>query len=143
MPSRVAFIPHDHLLARARDHVGIAAAFWRDTLIDAGIYREWIVNVGHRSVRSRLAHVFCEVHLRADDMGLLADGRYSMPLTTADIADATGLTRVDVRRALQDLRAEGLITADGTAVEVLDAARLRDAAGFDPSYLHVRARSGP
>lgn len=32
----------------------IAEAFWRDTLIDASIFREWVSNVGQRDARSRI-----------------------------------------------------------------------------------------
>lgn len=34
----------------------IAAAFWRDALIDASIGREWVLNVGRRNAKARVAH---------------------------------------------------------------------------------------
>jgi len=34
-------------------HPHIADAFWRETLIDAAIFREWIVNLGSRDAYSR------------------------------------------------------------------------------------------
>ena len=47
-PSKVALIAHDAMKQLIHRHPGIGDAFWRDTLIDAAIFREWIVNVGSR-----------------------------------------------------------------------------------------------
>lgn len=39
----------------------VAEAFWVDGLIDSSFYREWVVNVGRRDARTRIAHLFCEL----------------------------------------------------------------------------------
>ncbi|MCJ2017577.1 Crp/Fnr family transcriptional regulator [Methylobacterium sp. E-065] len=36
----IAFIPHGTLRELTASHSGLAAAFWRDTLIDAAVFRE-------------------------------------------------------------------------------------------------------
>src|SRR5215217_545046 len=46
--SKVAFIPHDAVRFFLRAHPRIADVFWRDTLIDAAMFRERVVNVGRR-----------------------------------------------------------------------------------------------
>src|SRR5215212_1025875 len=61
VPSTAAFIPHDALRALMRSSPTLADLFWRDTLIDAAIFREWIVALGQRSALSHLAHLLCEV----------------------------------------------------------------------------------
>src|SRR5215207_3264245 len=39
---RVGFIPHEALWTLCLNHPRIAAAFWRETLVDAAIFREWV-----------------------------------------------------------------------------------------------------
>ena len=64
VPSRAAFISHETLRQLNRAYPRLADAFWRDTLVDAAIFREWIVNVGSREAYGRLAHLICEVFLK-------------------------------------------------------------------------------
>ena len=45
----VAFIPHESMRDLTARFPSIAAIFWRDTLIDAGIFREWMIGLGRRS----------------------------------------------------------------------------------------------
>jgi CRP-like cAMP-binding protein len=77
----VAWIPKVALKRAADGSARIADALWRDTLIDASIFREWVLNVGRRDARSRTAHMLCEFAARreaaADDAG--ADRRRDRP----------------------------------------------------------------
>src|SRR5947208_927808 len=52
----VGFIGHEALRALTRERPIVAEALWRETLIDAAVFREWIVNVGRRPAVNRLAH---------------------------------------------------------------------------------------
>jgi CRP-like cAMP-binding protein len=74
--STIGFIPHHLLRAYLRDHPRIADVFWRDTLIEAAIFREWIANVGGRVASSRVAHVLCEMYVRLHATGAIADGSF-------------------------------------------------------------------
>ena len=58
-PSVVAFIPHHHILRLMANHPRVATCLWRDTLIEAAIFRQWIVNVGRREGQDRVAHLLC------------------------------------------------------------------------------------
>src|SRR4051794_9716465 len=42
----VAFLPHQSLLELIARFPGVAALLWRDTLIDAAIFREWMIGMG-------------------------------------------------------------------------------------------------
>src|SRR3954469_14414595 len=42
VPSTAAFIPHEALRALIRSRPTVADLFWRDTLVDAAIFRAWI-----------------------------------------------------------------------------------------------------
>ncbi|WP_246756911.1 Crp/Fnr family transcriptional regulator [Bradyrhizobium neotropicale] len=56
-PCITGVIPHDALRQLNRERPNVAAALWRETLIDAAIFREWIVNVGRRSAAARMTHL--------------------------------------------------------------------------------------
>src|ERR1041385_8496636 len=53
---KVGFIPHEAIRSLTRSHPRVADALWRETLVDAAIFREWIVNLGRRNAAQRMAH---------------------------------------------------------------------------------------
>src|SRR5262245_38437523 len=61
----VALVPHTALLNLFHARPASAFAFWRETLIDAAIFREAITNNCARPLQTRLAHFFCEQYYRA------------------------------------------------------------------------------
>ena len=61
VPAKVALIHHRDLHSLIRRWEGISTALWRDTLIDAAIFREWMVGIGRRSAHQRIAHILCEM----------------------------------------------------------------------------------
>ena len=117
----------------------VVEALWRDTLIDASIYREWVLNVGKRDVTSRIAHMLCEFAFRRENAGLGPPERCELPMTQHQIADATGLSAVHVNRVLHELGRNGLIAPDKPEVEIVDWSQLCRIGDFDPSYLHGAA----
>jgi CRP-like cAMP-binding protein len=121
----------------------IGLALWRDTLIDAAIYRQWLTNVGRRSAYARIAHLLCEVYWRFRAVGLVRKQACELPATQADFADATGLSTVHVNRTLQHLRSDGLIKLCSRSLRVLDWPRLQAAGEFDPSYLQLHSEQMP
>jgi CRP-like cAMP-binding protein len=135
--ARVAFIPHEALNDVIRRRPSIAAALWRDTLVDASIFREWIAGIGRRGAHERIAHVICELYMRLKAVGLAGDNSFELVLTQVEIADALGLSSVHVNRVLQDLRRDGLVASQGRRVTFRDWDELMAAADFDPSYLHL------
>src|SRR3954469_23352045 len=138
VPSKVAYIPHGAIGRLIEQNPGIGNAFWRDTLIDAGLFREWIVNLGSRDAYSRIGHLICEVFLKLKAVGLTKDNSFDFPITQAEIGDATGLSTVHVNRSIQELRGDGLIKLEKGRCTILDLGRLEEAAKFDPSYLHLK-----
>jgi len=136
--SKLVFLPHDTVRDLIRRCPRIGDAFWRDTLIDAAVFREWILNLGRREAYGRMAHLLCELYVRLKAVGLTSGDAYEFPLTQAEFGDALGLSTVHVNRTLQDLRGDGLITLRNGSVTVLDWDRLREAGEFDSTYLHLR-----
>lgn len=133
----VACIPHHALRGLTEHFPAIAAALWRDTLLDAAILREWMVNIGRRSSTGRIAHLLCEIYTKLTAIGLAQDGRCRFPLTTGDLADATGLTAGDAGQVLRDLRARGLISLAGDELVIENWRALSELVGFDPTYLYL------
>jgi CRP-like cAMP-binding protein len=135
----IAWIPKIALKRAADSSVRIADAMWRDTLIDASIFREWVLNVGRRDARSRTAHMLCEFAARRDAAGLGAPDEVELPMTQEQIADATGLTAVHVNRMLRALEGDGAITRERRRIRITDWGLMRRIAHFDPDYLHAAA----
>jgi CRP-like cAMP-binding protein len=136
-PCKVAFVRHDALQVLCDEYPQIASAFWRMTLIDSAIFREWVVNVGSRSAYSKLAHVFCELVTRLGVVGLAEELKCDLPITQTQFGDATGLSTVHVNRTIQELRVRKLIAMKGSSFKVLNWEGLQDAGDFDPAYLHI------
>ena len=135
----VAWMPANQLSQLTADYPNINSALWRDVLIDGSIYREWILNVGRRDARSRIAHMLCEFAARRAVAGLGSAEHFELPMTQEQIADATGLTPVHVNRMLQALRDEGVLSREGRMIQIVDDARMRRIADFEPAYLHQAA----
>jgi CRP-like cAMP-binding protein len=136
-PCKVGFIQHEALHDLCDRHPRIARALWRETLIDASIFREWTVNVGRREAYARIAHILFELMARLEVVGLTKDHTCEIPITQGELADATGLSNVHVNRVLQELRGDGLIVFKGSTLRVPDREKLRQAGEFDPTYLHL------
>ncbi|MCK1719921.1 Crp/Fnr family transcriptional regulator [Bradyrhizobium sp. 141] len=134
--STIAAVPHSALRDMMKESPGLTHAFWRETLIHAAIYREWVENLGSRQALGRVAHLLCELTTRMEFVGLADDGSFRLPLTQQDVADACGLSVVHVNRTIQELRREGLIEWQNHTVTLLRAKELRDVAEFSPEYLH-------
>lgn len=137
-PSKLGFIQHEHLRELMRRHPRIGDVFWRDTLIDAAVFREWMVGLGARSAYSRVARFFCEMVVKHRAVGLTTDHSIDLPLTQGELGDAAGISTVHVNRVVQELREHQLISWFGHKMAVLDWEGLKEAAAFDPTYLHLR-----
>ena len=133
----IATIATPHLVALIDSHPRLARAMWIDTLIDASIYREWVMNVGRRPAIQRIGHVLCEFGRRIELAGLGTTQGYQFPMTQEQLADAVGLTPVHVNRTLKAMEAEKLIARHKRFIRIPDWERLRTMAGFNELYLHL------
>ena len=133
----LGFVPHDPLRAVVRNNPDVAEALWRDTLIDAALFREWICNVGRREAASRLAHLVVEVYERLAAVGRVTGLSFKFPATQVVLAEAIGTSTVHLNRVLQELRTKGLLEIERGAITIFDLEGLRHAADFDPLYLHL------
>lgn len=137
----VARIPIRAILDLCAAHPEVARAFWADTMADASIFREWIMNIGQRDARQRVAHLICEIVLRQEVAGFPGPPHYIWPMTQSEVGDATGLTPVHVQRTFKRLRLEGLIQLSQKSVTILNWAGLQAAGDFNKAYLHHRQQA--
>ena len=141
-PARIATVSPQRLLEVMNRYRNIERALWWATLVDEAVLREWLVNMGQRDAYHRIAHLFCELWLRMQAVGLTSNGSISLPITQNELGDAMGLTPVHVNRTLQKLRGEGLITLDARQLTIPDPERLAAISGFEPNYLHLDRDKG-
>lgn len=136
-PCRIALVPHDRLKIITERWPHLSRMLWHTTLVDAALHREKILSVGRRSALSRLAHLFCELHVRLGVVEMVQGMSYALPLTQSQLADAAGLTQVHVNRTLKELRDRELVVFRGGRVDILSWDGLVDVAEFDPAYLYL------
>ncbi|WP_342106453.1 Crp/Fnr family transcriptional regulator [Methylobacterium sp. SI9] len=137
-PCSIGYVQHDAVRALFRAQPRLTEVFWRATLIDAAIVREWTLNTGRRDAYARMAHLLCELVTRLEAVGLAPDLSCDLPMTQPELADALGITPVHVNRTIRDLKAAGLLTLRNRHLTVHDWDGLVAAAEFDPTYLHLR-----
>jgi CRP-like cAMP-binding protein len=133
--SIVGTIAHAQLRQLLDGSVHLTQAFWRESLIDAAISRQWIARLGAQAALPKVAHLICELAARLDVMGLARNGRFQIMMTQRHVADACGLSIVHVNRTIQELRHRGLIAWEGSEIELLRPDELRELADFRPDYL--------
>jgi CRP-like cAMP-binding protein len=140
-PCRIALVPHERIAAITTKHPHLGRLWWFTTNVDAAIHREWVLSLGRRSALARVAHLFCELRVRLEIVGLADPTGYNLPLTQTDLAECLGLTSVHVNRVLKQLREGGLVEFRSQRVSILDRRGLERAAEFDPAYLYLERRA--
>lgn len=133
----VATIPKQKVLDILAQRPAIAEALCRVTLADQSVLREWLINVGQRDARNRVAHLLAELCLRLTAVDQTVDYTFKLPVTQADLGDMLGLTAVHINRTIQLLRAEGLIEITHGCLKIPSIERLMAASQFDANYLHL------
>ena len=137
----VGLIPHAKLAETMEAHPRVARALWRTSLVEAAVFREWMIGMGRRSAYARIAHLFCEMIVRMRAAGLVNQNRCSFPITQQHLSDALGLSAVHTNRTLQALRGEGLLSFQGGELVIMDWPGLTAAGEFDAGYLHQAGKS--
>lgn len=128
-------IPHEALRRVAARYPAVAEAFWRDCMVDAAILSQWVVNVGRRNARTRMAHLICETATRSRKVGESQALTFEFAITQAHLADSTGMTAVHVNRTLKSLG--DVVKLSGTFALIHDWERLAAIGEFDADYLQI------
>ena len=86
--------------------------------------------LGRLGAEERVGYLLIETFDRLRRRGMASDTRAPFPLRRTDIADAVGLSKVHVMRALRSLRADGLAAINGRELTISDPARLAAQTGY-------------
>ena len=133
----IGVVPHERLQRITEEYPRLAQAYWFSTNVDGAITRELALSLGQRSAISRMAHLFCELHLRLEAVGMARTDGYEFPLTQRELSECLGLTVVHVNRTLQELRRRNLVELENRQLTILDPRGLKGVAEFDSSYLYL------
>jgi CRP-like cAMP-binding protein len=136
-PCEVVLIPRETLDDLTANFPTLNRALQWAGLVDEAILREWLVSMGRRRADKQMAHIFCELLMRLEAIGLVTDNGYTLPVTQAELADTLGLTSVHISRVLKELREQNLIVLKGKHLSIPDRNRLKRFADFAPNYLHL------
>ena len=136
-PVKIACFEHRTLQSITERYPHLTQKLWFSTLLDAAMHREWIFRLGRLGAEGRLAHLFCELNVRLEMVGLARDGMFALPMTQPDLAEACGITGVHVNRVLRSLRERGALTFKANEVRILDRKALATIGEFEPDYLYA------
>jgi len=97
---------------------GLEHRLLEHTLDELDAAQEWMLLLGRKTAREKLASFLCMVGNRGVDLGCHAPAianfaKFDLPLTRADIADFLGLTTETVSRQMSKFKSEGLIRLEG------------------------------
>lgn len=140
-PCLVAKVDRQTINQTFDEHPAIMKAMYLAQLIDEGTLRAWITSIGRRASIERVAHLMCELYLRARNIGLGGDQHLVLPLSQIVLADALGMTPVHINRVLKQLRLSGAMTISRGSLIIINPEKLVEIAGFDENYLHRRLRN--
>ena len=130
----VGIISHEDIGRVTAEHPRLGLALWRATMIEAGIFRERLLNVAQRPALPRIANLLSEQMVRLEAIGISGA---VIPMTQVDLADAASLSAVHMNRTVQDLRELGVLSKNTHAIEVVHRERLMDLGKFDGRYLNA------
>jgi CRP-like cAMP-binding protein len=133
----VGVVPHERLQEITESFPRLGRVYWFSSNVDAAITRELALSLGQRSALSRMAHLFCELHVRLNMVGRARSDGYEFPLTQRELAECLGLTVVHANRTIQELRRRGLVEVANKQVTILNRPGLEGVAEFDPTYLYL------
>lgn len=136
--SEIGMVPHEALYRVIDDFPEARKLLWRQTLVQAAVFREWLVRNSHLTADGALAHLLCEIHVRAKAAGLADGCSCPLPLSQELVSDALGMTAVHVNRMMQLLRRTGAVEWRSGVLTIHDWERLSALAAFDAKYLHLR-----
>jgi len=141
VPALVATIERTEMDAIMDSRPAVARAMYTSQLIDEGTMRAWITSMGRRSSIERVAHLMCELYLRARNIELSSEPGLELPISQSLLADALGMTPVHLNRVLRKLRESSAMALRRGSLRILDPEMLGKIAGFDENYLHRRLRA--
>ena len=123
--------PFEELIASTPN---VAQRLLEMTLDELDAAREWMLLLGRKNAREKIASLLSILARRDASMGLKDSGalRFDLPLTREEMADYLGLTLETVSRQMSALKRDGVIELEGKRqILVPDMDRLSEETGDD------------
>lgn len=138
-----AFVLRPDLEELIRARSGVARAVLTALLVEGSISREWVLNVGRRDARARLAHLLCEFAVRMSALDISGTDGFTLPITQEQLADMLGFAIAHTNRTLKSLEDDGLLTRNKRYITFQHIGRLREIGDFNERYLHLDREALP
>ena len=135
-PITYGVAPHARLRLALEERPRVARALWFATLLDAAIHRKWIQMLEQLDAPRRIAHIYCELQCRFEQVGQANARSLRTPFTQIDLADMCGVSAIHANRAVGKLRELGLAEIRRGDLYTSDWDALREYAQFEPGYLY-------
>lgn len=136
--STVVSVPHASIIGLFKERPDVGSSFWKETLIDAAIFREAITNNSSRDLQARIAHFFCEQYYRAYKAGLVQSNACRLPLTQTQLGETLASSLPSISRAMADLRKTKTVELENGWLHIKNWKKLATIGDFNPTYLHLR-----
>lgn len=133
--SEVRWIKGAEIERLTQRNLAITKALWRHLVLQSAVLKEWVINLGRRFARERVAHLLCEMACRYAPQAKKAGLEFTFPVTQEQIADIVGLTPVRVNQTLRSLRVANAVDFRRGTVKILDWDKLAHKGDFTPYYL--------
>lgn len=135
-PLTLCAFPREYFHGFLTRHPEMEKLLLSRTLDELDAAREWMVLLGRKTARERIATFLAMLARRASGQGCsetpITEARFTLPLIRADIADYLGLTIETVSRQITRLKSAGLIQIlPAKGIYVPDIAALDRAAEAD------------
>lgn len=122
-----------HFVPLAQQHTDLAMDILRARVEDERRADMRLTALGRMSAAERIGYFALEIYDRLGQRGMATGTDAPFPLRRIDVADAVGLSRVHVIRALRELRSERLMQIEAGTLSIPDVGRLAEFAGFVPA----------
>ncbi|HET6234712.1 MAG TPA: Crp/Fnr family transcriptional regulator [Acetobacteraceae bacterium] len=129
-PASLCVLDGRKLATLFRTSPSFAIGILRNGLQDAKRADARLAMLGRMSAEERVGYFIVEIYDRLGQRGMTNGVACPFPLRRTDIADAVGLSRVHVMRALRELRAQGLMDLRGRDLIIPSVARLAAYTGY-------------
>lgn len=139
----IGAIPHEPVYRLIDERPQVRKLIWRQTLVQAAIFRQWLLRNSRLPSHACVANLFCEIFTRARAAGLANGDTCDLPMTQELLADAVGMTAVHANRTVMLLRETGTVEWRGGKLTIRNWDRLAEIGDFDPAYLHLRPAPDP
>lgn len=132
--------PHQHLLDLFQRSATLTTILFAVSSCHQALLTERLVNLARRSAFQKVCHLLFETYTRLERTGEGGDGRFRLPLSQEQLADALGLSAVHVSRTFTLLNERGLVFRNRHWVEIPDLQDLSKACDFNGCYLNDNLR---